>query len=262
MRAINQWREFMLERDISPTARLIGFCLAQYYRPEKLTYPSQATLMRDSGYSRNTVREAVRELEREGLVKIEEKVIRGNSFKSFSYTFIGSTGDPISNPMADPSINPSINPSTNRSINPSINRSINRLAVDPEIYKDNKEKKNIKKETNKEKKDELFSIFEEAWKKYPTRCKRTAKTEYEHLQKSHKDWKEIVPLLKEAVIKFAEIAVAKKEEKGTTIKHMQGWITDRRWEMYLQEDEEPEKPKNLKPVVGENVDLSKWRLAE
>ena len=27
MRAINQWREFMLERDISPTARLIGFVL-------------------------------------------------------------------------------------------------------------------------------------------------------------------------------------------------------------------------------------------
>ena len=44
------------------------------------------------------------------------------------------------------------------------------------------------------------------------------------------------------------------------MKHAERYLRDKAWEGI--NIEEPEKPKNLKPIVGENIDLSKWRLAE
>lgn len=105
-----------MESDLSSSAKLVGFCLAQYYRPNKPTYPSQTTLMQDSSYSKNTVKEAIRELVLKRLITVEEKRIDGNSFKSFSYKFIGSAGEPVNEPMIDPSFAPSIAPSIDRSV--------------------------------------------------------------------------------------------------------------------------------------------------
>lgn len=116
MRAINQWREFLMDSDLSSPAKLVGFCLAQYYRPNKPTYPSQTTLMQDSSYSKNTVKDAIRELVTKCLVTVEEKRIVGNSFKSFSYKFIGSAGEPVNEPVNAPMNEPSNAPSFNPSI--------------------------------------------------------------------------------------------------------------------------------------------------
>jgi hypothetical protein len=116
MRAINQWREFLMESDLSSPAKLVGFCLAQYYRPNKPTYPSQTTLMQDSSYSKNTVKDAIRELVAKCLITVEEKRIGGNSFKSFSYKFIGSAGEPVNEPVIAPMNEPSNEPSFNPSI--------------------------------------------------------------------------------------------------------------------------------------------------
>lgn len=102
MKAINQWRNFLMESDLSSTAKLIGFCMAQYYRPGYPTYPSQTTLMQDSGFnSRNTIRSGIKELEKAGLIEVVEKRIGRNRFKSHCYFFIGSLGDHVGDHIAD-----------------------------------------------------------------------------------------------------------------------------------------------------------------
>lgn len=170
-----------MESEASPSAKLVGFCIAQYYIPNKPTYPSQTTLMRDTGYSKNTVRNAIRELVEFGLLQIFEKRMNRNSFKSFNYIFIGSTGDPVN----DPAIN--------ISINRSINLSIDGATDDPEIIKENKEYKK-KKENIKEKEKHLSRFaseaeeFEEVWSLYEKKGnKKTSLERWNKLSIEEKD---------------------------------------------------------------------------
>jgi len=94
-----------------------------------------------------------------------------------------------------------------------------------------------------------FAIFEDAWDKYPKDCRRTAVTEFEWLKKQHKDWKSILPLLKPAMENYSAIIKNKQKADPTTkVKHMQGWLTERRWEMYKPQPKSESKPKELRFV--------------
>ena len=104
MKQINQWRNFLMESDIGSVAKLVGFCMAQYYIPNKPTYPSLTTLTIDTQYCKNTVKSGIRDLEKAGFIRIEEKRMGNNSFKSHCYLFIGSTGDIINDTVNEPVI--------------------------------------------------------------------------------------------------------------------------------------------------------------
>ncbi len=86
-------------------------------------------------------------------------------------------------------------------------------------------------------------IFKQAWKEYPSGCKRNAETEFNWLKKQHNDWKKVLPLLKDSMIAYKQFVKSQLIKKPDyTVKHMQGWLTERRWEMYQLKEEiqEPE----------------------
>lgn len=80
--------------------------------------------------------------------------------------------------------------------------------------------------------DEHKNIFNESRKLYPG-IKRGNETEFENFKKKHKDWKEVLPLLKPAV----ENQIKSKEDlkrQGKFVaewKHLQTWINQRCWEI-------------------------------
>jgi len=87
-------------------------------------------------------------------------------------------------------------------------------------------------EKNKKEKE----IFEEFRKIYPGK-KRGLDTEFENFIKKHKDWRQVVPLLKHA----AEIEISEREdaERRKTFypvpANLQTWINQRRWEQFETE---------------------------
>jgi len=79
----------------------------------------------------------------------------------------------------------------------------------------------------------LYVIFDEAREVYPG-TKRGGQTEFANFQKKHKDWREVLPVLKAAI----NIQILRREgTKGfvPTWKNFKTWINQRCWE------EEPEK---------------------
>lgn len=209
-----------MDSEASPAAKLVGFCIAQYYIPNKPTYPSQTTLMSDTGYSKNTVRNAIRELVEFGLLQIFEKRMGRNSFKSFNYIFIGATGDPVNDPAID------------ISINRSINLSIDGVTDDPEGIKEYKELNIKKKENIKEKEKCLFRFaseaeeFEAVWNLYEKKGnKKTARARWVRLS------------MKEKELIFSDIpkrARAQPEKKYR--KDFERYISNRVWEDEIPTD--------------------------
>ena len=133
----------------------------------------------------------------------------------------------------------------------------NKRTADEQQMNTNKNEENEKNEKNeKKKKDDLFLIFKEAHHEYFTGKKRGAATEFEWLKKQHKDWKEIVPILKNCIIAYKKHLAKEKASSGfAPEKHMQGWITDRRWETYVTDNIEPKKMKTLKTHEGETIEV-------
>ena len=68
--------------------------------------------------------------------------------------------------------------------------------------------------------------FDEARKFYPG-VKRGLDTEFANFKKKHKDWKEVVPLLKPAIEKQKSL----KSWQGGYVPHFQTWLNQRRWEI-------------------------------
>ena len=214
MRAINQWREFLMDSDLSSPAKLVGFCLAQYYRPNKPTYPSQTTLMQDSSYSKNTVKDAIRELVAKCLITVEEKRIVGNSFKSFSYKFIGSAGEPVNEPVNEPSNAPSFNPS------------IDGAGGEPkvlEVFKENKEESIVPKKVTPKVKNGYTEEFEEFWKAYCRPKDKGSKPE------AFKEWQKLTeterPKAMQGIIPYKD-----SQNSPEYMKHAERYLKHKMWE--------------------------------
>lgn len=93
-----------------------------------------------------------------------------------------------------------------------------------------------------EKDSASFSVFKDAWASYPENCKRSAETEFAWLKKQHNDWKAVLILLKPAIENYSAIIKKKKEsDSSTKTKYMQGWLTERRWEMYKPQEKKETK---------------------
>lgn len=112
-------------------------------------------------------------------------------------------------------------------------------------------RKDIKKETNKEKKfSESFSTF---WSAYDRPDNKGSK------ENAYKQWNKLSE--QERELAFKMIVPYKNSQKDLQyMKHAERYLRDKAWEGINAE--EPEKPKNLKPIVGENIDLSKWGVAQ
>lgn len=115
----------------------------------------------------------------------------------------------------------------------------------------NKNEKNDKnKEINKEKKfSESFSTF---WSAYDRPDNKGSK------ENAYKQWNKLSE--QERELAFKSIVPYKNSLKELQyMKHAERYLRDKAWEGI--NIEEP-KPKNLKPIVGENIDLSKWGTAK
>ena len=87
---IYQWRSNLLEYELTPSTKLIGFVLSEYYRDGKKCYPGVRTLTEDAGFgSSNTTLKAIKELEENNLIKIEKYLKKGMSRETNSYVFVG-----------------------------------------------------------------------------------------------------------------------------------------------------------------------------
>lgn len=88
---IIEWRDRLLETDLSYRAKLAGLVLSQFYRNKNPTYPAIRTISKLAGLTINPVQDGIKELVASGLLEREQKRMKGNKFLSNLYTFIGVT---------------------------------------------------------------------------------------------------------------------------------------------------------------------------
>lgn len=106
-----------------------------------------------------------------------------------------------------------------------------RTQCDSNAIKERKGKE--RKVKDKEKNKDIFEEFRVLYKG----TKKGLETEYENLKRKHKDYNDIIPLLKNAVLKEIEHK-EKLKSKGLFTpewKHLSTWINNRCWEQEFQE---------------------------
>lgn len=86
---IIEWRDRLLEADLSYRAKLTGLVLSQFYRNKAPTYPAVRTISALAGLTINPVQDGIKELVASGLLERKQKRMKGNKFLSNIYTFTG-----------------------------------------------------------------------------------------------------------------------------------------------------------------------------
>lgn len=182
---INDWRNALLDTELSSSAKLVGVALAKYYRQEKPCFPSLMTLMAECSIkSKHTVIKAIDELKKSGMIKVKKGELRYVSSLQNYYEFVG----------VDDSANDSaINGATKGATNGATKGAINAPEIREEVNKGNNINISL---VDFEKK------FEEFWQAYtPIRCdgrvvdkgsKKTAKEKYINLLKKGTNHNDII----------------------------------------------------------------------
>lgn len=88
---IIEWRDRLLETELSYRAKLTGLVLSQFYRNKSPTYPAVRTISQLAGLTINPVQDGIKELVASGLLERSQKRMKGNKFLSNIYTFTGVT---------------------------------------------------------------------------------------------------------------------------------------------------------------------------
>lgn len=88
---IIEWRNRLLEADLSYRAKLVGLVVSQFYRNKAPTYPAIRTISELAGLTINPVQDGIKELVASGMIERKQKRMKGNKFLSNIYTFIGVT---------------------------------------------------------------------------------------------------------------------------------------------------------------------------
>ena len=88
---IIEWRDRLLETNLSYRAKLSGLVLSQFYRNKSPTYPAVRTISQLAGLTINPVQDGIRELVASGLLERKQQRMKGNKFLSNIYTFTGVT---------------------------------------------------------------------------------------------------------------------------------------------------------------------------
>lgn len=109
------------------------------------------------------------------------------------------------------------------------------------------------KDKDKDKDNDYKTMFENFRKLYPG-TKRGFDTEFENMQKKHKDYKEVIPQLEE-IIKNQINQREKKKGDSEFVpqwKNLVTWINNRSWEEVIEENQA--KQQRYKPEITKNWD--------
>ena len=80
---INDWRNSLMDTDLSIYVKMVGMAIAKYYQAGKKCYPSLTTLMQEASIgSKHTVIKAIKDLEESGFIKVKKKEIKYISEKT------------------------------------------------------------------------------------------------------------------------------------------------------------------------------------
>lgn len=95
---IYEWKSGLFYEDISPTAKLVGMAISEFYRDGKECYPSLPTILDVTGHtSINTIRKAIEELKDAELIQVKEKRIKGRGGKPVNSYIFSGVNDQLSN---------------------------------------------------------------------------------------------------------------------------------------------------------------------
>ena len=86
---INDWRNAVMDTELSTSAKMVAMAIAKYWREDKLCYPSIATLMADSSLSKPSVISAIKALSEANLIRIKKGQIKYLSSLQNYYEFVG-----------------------------------------------------------------------------------------------------------------------------------------------------------------------------
>ncbi|HBG48040.1 MAG TPA: hypothetical protein DDW90_00710 [Cyanobacteria bacterium UBA9971] len=105
LRAITDMN-FFSKVDLSPTARLVMFSLANMYNPKKgFVYPKNNKLMKCTGSGERAISQAISELKKEGIIVIVfEENFRKIYFTQKTYALLGVINEEILNPVFEKEI--------------------------------------------------------------------------------------------------------------------------------------------------------------
>lgn len=150
---IYQWKSSLFYEEISPTAKLTGLAISEFYRDGKECFPSLPTIMEITGHnSINTIRKAIQELKDNSLMDVKHKIVKGRGGRPVnSYIFLG-VNEQLSN--NDSSVDSSVDSSIELADELSNN--------DSEVTNKQKNKK-----TNKLSKMETFILSKEEYLRQP-----------------------------------------------------------------------------------------------
>jgi len=98
--------------------------------------------------------------------------------------------------------------------------------------------------------------FETARKAYPG-TKRGRDTEFKYFCKTHKDWKEVLPLLLPAIEK-QKVYWQKEGTPTRFIPHFKKWIYNRHWELELAEEIKEKRDIELEQKILARKRKEKW----
>ncbi len=86
---LNIWRDQLTDdRILTYKAKLVGFILSQYFKPEYPTYPSIRTLSEASSLTVNPIQDGIKELIDNGFIMRKQSRKQGDRFLSNNYSFI------------------------------------------------------------------------------------------------------------------------------------------------------------------------------
>lgn len=176
-------------------------------------------------YSKNTVLDSLKKLVDSQLIIKYVKNINGVQFCEYSYN-----KETLKNKYYEYEKTNKINKLEDCTTGAEIAPPIPKTEPNNIVY--NIDNINIKEKINKKENKTEKEVFDEFRKLYKG-TKRGLDTEFDNFKKKHKDYKQVLPILKESYLKQEEIRDIKtaKGEFVPQYANLQTWINQRRWEI-------------------------------
>lgn len=223
-------RKLIFDTNLSDRARFVFCYMAS--KPNDWDFYMKP-MANEIGYSEETLRKYINELVESGwLTRMCQKTKSNGTFGSVEYVLNENPVEYIKNTDTE-IFRYGESPTQHNIDNNKLNNNIN-----------------IKEKINKKENKTEKEVFDEFRKLYKG-TKRGLDTEFDNFKKKHKDYKQVLPILKESYLKQEEIRDIKtsKGEFVPQYANLQTWINQRRWEI---EDE-------LFDVVGDKITNERFR---
>ncbi|MDX8128008.1 helix-turn-helix domain-containing protein [Methylomonas sp. OY6] len=229
-------------------ARLVLLTLTDRYNDDyKRCNPGIACLSNDTGMHRETVMEAIKQLEASNIISVTRKCGAGSSYKFVGFNYKNQSANTDQSENADQSIDTdrkqsadadhlspenqsanidqSVNSDPDRSTITDSNQSVN-TDTNQEIESINKTNKLGSKKATSASSDELGRSFAEFYHVYPKKkAKKEAETAWRKLKPDEMLFAEIMSGLEREIKSHDWL-----KENGKYIPHPASWLNGKRWE--------------------------------